>query len=215
MERRLVIFLILSFGILLGYSWLMQWLYPPRRRPLPQENQVAVAKPPTRRNRRPAVKKNVRRRRPRNRPPEKPAAKPEKAPPAIKAAPEPEAPEQWVTLGSAERRRSVPHAGHVDQPGGGRGADRVEQPALLRHRRPQRLPGPPGDGLGGCAARAVRCRSSAPARPPPRPDLKPGDVIKAVDGKAGLRPGIARSRLGRRRSPSRPCNSPSSARARS
>ncbi len=147
MERRFVIFLILSFGILLGSSWLMQWLYPPPPRPLEQQREVAAAKAPDKAKPAAGAKKEL--------PPAaaekaehaKPAAKPEKAPPAMQAAPEPEAPEQWVTLGSASDHDPYRMLVTLDSRGAALARIELSSTALSRHRRSQRLSGPPGDGL--------------------------------------------------------------------
>ncbi|MBU4398163.1 MAG: hypothetical protein KKE86_02375, partial [Planctomycetes bacterium] len=89
MERRFVLFLVLSFAILLGYSALMQRLNPPK----PQQ-QAAARKE----REQPSAKKPKA-----EIPVEKPRDKPA---PEIKAAiePEPEQLEQWVTLGSADHK---------------------------------------------------------------------------------------------------------------
>ncbi len=193
MERRLVIFCVLAFGILLGYSWLMQVLYPTRRHPAPPGKQVAVgeaadkAKPAAGgRGERPrtAVEKPSG---------AKPAANVEKVPPAIKAAPSPKA----GTMGHprlGQRRRSVPNAGHVGQPGGCRGAQRVEQPALSRHRRSQRLPRPPGHGR----ARTRQRLSGAGRRtwhPRRRSETETGRPDHGRQREIHLGPAVARSLL--------------------
>ena len=112
---------------------------------------------------------------------EKPAAKAEKAAPAIQAAPEPAAPEQWVTLGSADD--ADPYRMLVTLTNKGAAVARIELAApLLRHRRSQRLPGPFGDGFGaradGCLVQVV-----GPGTPAAEAGLKPGDVITSVNGK--------------------------------
>ncbi len=71
MERRFVLFLVLSFAILLGYSWLMQRLYPPHAGKPPQA--VAARQGRESRSRRPASKKE---------PPKPPAEKPAAEKPA-------------------------------------------------------------------------------------------------------------------------------------
>ena len=169
MERRLVLFLVLSFAILVGYS-LADAAAASAAAAEADAGPAAAGQRPRSRSRRPAAEKKPpsSRRRETGR---KPRSRRSRRSPRRRSSrrAEPETPEQWVTLGSADHERSVPHVGHADQQGGGRGADRVEQPALLRHRRPQRLPGPSGDGFGRARPTAARCRSSAPARPPPRP----------------------------------------------
>jgi YidC/Oxa1 family membrane protein insertase len=91
MERRLLLFVVTSVAVMIGYQVLIGWLYPPKPRPrqaaavAKQEAKAAAARP---QGEKPAAKK--------------PAEKPEKPGPQVKAPPEPEQPEQWVTLGSAD-----------------------------------------------------------------------------------------------------------------
>ena len=175
MERRFVIFLVLAFGILLGYSWLMQRLNPPPPRPPKQQGPIAArqavdkAKPPK------AVEKPTA---------EKAAAKPEKAAPAVKAAPEPETPDQWVTLGSADT--DDPYRMLVTLTNKGAAIVRTElnSPApgyfdiddrsgYLGHLVMDSTV--PSDG---CPVQVV-----GPGTPAAEAGLKPGDVINAVNGK--------------------------------
>ncbi len=98
MDRRFVLFLVLSFAILLGYSALTQHLFP--RRPLPPQAAGAAKEPAKAEPEKPKAKRAPEG--PGEKPGVKPAEKPEKAPPAIQAPPEPELPEKYVTLGSAD-----------------------------------------------------------------------------------------------------------------
>ena len=105
MERRFVLFLVLSFAILLGYSCAdaaVATRPSPRRQPLPARTARQARRKSRREAEKPAAKnaaskagrqagreaEEARRR-------EQGQAEPQ---------PEPEVPEQWVTLGSADRR---------------------------------------------------------------------------------------------------------------
>jgi YidC/Oxa1 family membrane protein insertase len=182
MERRFVIFLILSFGILLGSSWLMQRLYPPRPRPQWQERQVAAgkagekAKPPAAEKERPRAVVGK---------PDQgnPAAKAEKeAPPALHAAAEPEAAEQWVTLGSASDTDPYRMLVTLDSRGAAlarielssqRYCDIDDRSGYLGH-----LVMDSSVPANGCPVQIV-----GPGTPAAEAKLQVGDVIKAVDGK--------------------------------
>jgi len=102
MDRRFVLFLVLSFALLLGYSTLMQRLYPARRPPAASvAKQEPKAEPKKANAQKPAVK-DAAKQPGKKEPAEKAPGKAEKVAPAIQAAPQPELPEQWVTLGSAD-----------------------------------------------------------------------------------------------------------------
>lgn len=104
MERRFIAFLVIAFGILLLSSWLM-----PQRRP-PKRAEQAVAEESADKAKTPAGEKGAKKEGKDAAPKtaEKPEgeakspAKAEKAAPAMHAA-EPEQPEQWVSLGSADK----------------------------------------------------------------------------------------------------------------
>ena len=103
---------------------------------------------------------------------EKPAEEAAEKPPAKVAAGRGQAklPRRWVTLGSADPDRD-PYRMLVTLSNRGAAWSRIElsSSAIPRPRRPRRLPGPPRHG-GRCARTMVApCRSSAPARRPPRP----------------------------------------------
>ena len=86
MERRLVLFAVTAFAVILGYNLFIAWLFP--HKPPPPQAAAAHNEQP-----KPAAKPQQA---------EKPAPEKPRAAPEIKAAPEPEVPEQWVTLGSAD-----------------------------------------------------------------------------------------------------------------
>ena len=122
---------------------------------------------------------------------EKPAAKAEKAAPAIQAAPEPAAPEQWVTLGSADD--ADPYRMLVTLTNKGAAVARIElssprycdiddRSGYLGHLvMDSTLHG------DGCPVQVV-----GPGTPAAEAGLKPGDVIKTRQRESGHRPGIAR-----------------------
>ncbi len=103
MERRLVLFLVLAVAIMVGYTAVMEHFYPTPHRPrrvarMPEKAEKA---PPAEEAEKPA-EQPAEEKKPAEQPPEKPAETAEKPAAEIKAAPEPEAPEQWATLGSAD-----------------------------------------------------------------------------------------------------------------
>ncbi len=122
MEKRTVLFLVLSFAILVGYQALLAWLVPPPPRKPPGADAVAeaekepgegqpahadvAAKGESGEDRKPRTKDDrAEKPLPEERP--GPEAKPEEQqePAESKDAPEaaePEPPEQWITLGSAD-----------------------------------------------------------------------------------------------------------------
>jgi len=181
MERRFIIFLVLSFGILSGYYWLMQKLHPPRPH-LPQQQAQAAAdknhpkavtgkdkvKPKTEKTDKAASDKS--------------ATKPAKVAPAIQAAPEPEVSEQWITLGSADAE--APYRMLVTLTNRGAAVARIElsspyycdidyRGGYLGH-----LVMDPKSDAKGCPVQVV-----GPGTPAAEAGLKPGDVITAIDDK--------------------------------
>ncbi len=141
MERRFVLFLVLSFGILLLYSWLM----PMPSLPKQPQKQVA-AKEGEKGGGKTAEKSKAQPKPAAKQPAAKPAEKPKKPGPVIKANPQPAEPEQWITLGSADPED--PYRMLVTLTNKGAAVARIElnSPNLLRHRPSQRLSGPSGDG---------------------------------------------------------------------
>jgi YidC/Oxa1 family membrane protein insertase len=170
MERRFVVFLILSFVILVASSALM-----PKRKPAPQPapKQLAVdqeKKPtgPEADKKKPASTS------------EKPA---NKAASVIQAAPEPESPEQWVTLGSAAS--DSPYRMLVTLTTEGAAVARIElnsprycdiddRSGYLGH-----LILAPDPKNNGCRVRLV-----GPGTPAAEAGLKSGDIITAINQKS-------------------------------
>jgi YidC/Oxa1 family membrane protein insertase len=100
MERRIVIFLVIAFALLIGYNALLHRLNPPK----PQDGQIAAGQAD--KDKKPADAKKPDDEKSGKPKAEKPDAKkpdkPDKPAPEIKAVPEPEVPEQFVFLGSAD-----------------------------------------------------------------------------------------------------------------
>lgn len=176
MERRFILFLVLSFAILLGYHALM-----PQRRPPKQQAPVA-AKAPAEKAKPPAGAQSEKPKAAEKPGDGKPAAKPAKAAPVIRAAPEPEPPQQWVTLGSADE--TDPYRMLVTLTNKGAAVARIElssprycdvdnRSGYLGH-----LVMSPARHDGGCLVEVV-----GPGTPAAKAGVKPGDVIKTVDGK--------------------------------
>ena len=190
MERRFVLFLVLSFGILIGYSWLMQRIYPPKPRDVAAEagcrqtgrrqgKPATRRKPPTRRSRSPSQPPKAGRRQAGR----QGRREAENAAPANQGqAAEPEPPEQWVTLGSADP--NDPYRMLVTLTNKGAALVRVElnsprycdiddRSGYLGHLVMDSLR--PGKG---CPVQVV-----GPGTPAAEAGLKPGDIITAVGGK--------------------------------
>jgi YidC/Oxa1 family membrane protein insertase len=182
MERRFVIFIVLTIGILLGYSWLKMQLRPPRqdqRQGQLQADGKVAAKPK-------ADERKGEPKKPAEKPPEKtiakqPAAKDAKAAPVIQAAAEPESPEQWVTLGSGSE--ADPYRMLVTLTNKGAAVTRIELNSPhycdIDHRSGYlgHLVMDSAMQAGGCLVQVV-----GPGTPAAEAKLKPGDVLKAVNG---------------------------------
>ena len=173
MERRFVLFLILSFGILLSYSWLS-----PPRPARPRQQAQDAADRAADKAKRPADDED--------KTPDavvaKPATEPEKAAPTIKLPPEPEPSQQWITLGSADD--ADPYRMLVTLTNKGAAVARIElnsprycdidnRSGYLGH-----LIVDPEAAEDGCPVQVV-----GPGTPAAEAGLKSGDVIKAIDGK--------------------------------
>ena len=179
MERRFVLFLVLSFAILLGYYA----IFPPHRPPRRQGQAAAKGKGAAEKPKPPAGGEKEQSKASQKPAAEKPAAKAEKAAPAIQAAPEPAVPEQWVTLGSADD--ADPYRMLVTLTNKGAAVARIElssprycdiddRSGYLGHLvMDSALHG------NGCPVQVV-----GPGTPAAEAGLKPGDVIKTVNGKA-------------------------------
>lgn len=177
MERRFVIFLVLSFGILLGYSWLMPRPTPRPGKPVAQADREAAdkAKPPADEAKEPPKAPSE------PQPAEKALAEAEKAPPVIQSVPETDSPEQWVTLGSADDTDSNPYRMLVTLASKGAAVARIELSDKL-YRDIDDRSGYLGhlvmdsDAEGdGCPVQVV-----GPGTPAAEAGLKPGDLITAI-----------------------------------
>ena len=178
MERRFVLFLVMSFAILLGYSSLRQWLNPPK--PLPQ--QAADRKE---REQPPAKKREGEK--PLDRPLDRPVEKPRDEPapeikPAIKPAIEPESeqPEQWVTLGSADHKDPFRMLVTLTTKGAALARIELNNPRYCdidkRYGYLGHLTSTSDHEGNGCLVRFV-----GRGTPAAEAGLKPGDVLKAID----------------------------------
>jgi YidC/Oxa1 family membrane protein insertase len=184
-ERRFILFLVLSFGVLVGYSWLMQKLNPPPPRPVAAKDQ-----PPPADGDKAADAAD---KKPDGKSPEKPAEKPEPKPeqekpgrPAVKAPDEPEPPELCLTLGSADPdQKKNPYRMLVTLTNRGAAVARIELSSSrycdIDHRwgyLGNFTAGECPEG-NGCPVRVVGAGT-----PAAEAGLKPGDLIQALDDRA-------------------------------
>ncbi|MCD4726916.1 MAG: PDZ domain-containing protein, partial [Pirellulales bacterium] len=169
MERRFVLFLVLSFAILLGYSALMQQLNPPKPRQqaaAPKEHEQPSDKKPTAEK---PVDKST------DKPQDKPA-------PTIKAViePEPEQSEQWVTLGSADHKDPFRMLVTLTTKGAALARIELNDPRYRdideRYGYLGHLASTSDHEGNGCLVRFV-----GRGTPAARAGLEPGDVLKAID----------------------------------
>lgn len=169
MERRFVLFLVLSFAILLGYSSLRQWLNPPKPRQqaaAPKEHDQPSDKEPTAEK---PVDKST------DKPQDKPA-------PTIKAViePEPEQSEQWVTLGSADHKDPFRMLVTLTTKGAALARIELNDPRYCdideRYGYLGHLASTSDHEGNGCLVRFV-----GRGTPAARAGLEPGDVLKAID----------------------------------
>ncbi len=176
MERRLVTFFILAFLILSSWSW----FFPPQRPKPPKDHAAAVAKakPPGDQKEPAAVEKPSA-----EKPATESAAKPQPAAMAAAISPEPETPEQWITLGSADPKD--PYRMLVTLTNRGAALQRIElnsprycdvddRRGYLGH-----LVADETSHDGKCVVQVV-----GPGTPAAEAGIRPGDVIKSVRGKA-------------------------------
>ena len=201
MERRFVLFLVLSFAILVG----SQYLFSPRRNgpqgepPVAREDGVPKGKPGEKRAEQAAKKPaEIPGEKPKPKVEEKPAparAKPAEKPPKV-VPPEPETREKWVTLGSADPKE--PYRMLVTLTNRGAAVALVELNSARYHDLddakgemydrtgylgrivprpgPQEPPGPKTAKLpGGCLVQVV-----GPGTPAADAGLEPGDLIKEI-----------------------------------
>lgn len=177
MERRFVLFLVFSFGILLLSSLLM-----PTPPPRPKQAQKEVAtkekegakqgdKAPDKKTPKPAGEQ-----------PKAKAEKPEQPVAAIRAKPQPKVPEQRVMLGSADP--DTPYRMSVTLTNKGAAVERIELNSP-RYRDVDRRNGYLGHLALTSLAGGKGCQigSVGPGTPAAKADLRRGDVIKSFNGK--------------------------------
>ncbi len=172
MERRLVIFLVASFAFLLVYYR----LFPPHKPPAP-EPPVAAEKakqPAGKETEKPAAANKPKA--------EEPIAEAEKAAPAVQQAPEPKEPQQWIMLGSVDE--NDPYRMLVTLTNKGAAVERIEL-SSLRYCDIDDRSGYLGHLVMDPAANGKICRVQivGAGTPAAKAGIKPGDVIKSIDGK--------------------------------
>ena len=158
MERRLVLFAVTAFAMLAGLSGVYR---------VAVSATAAAAQAIAQRHEEAEGARESRNRRRSRRSPK--AQKPQAAP-ELKAPPEPEVPEQWVTLGSADE--NDPYRMLVTLSNRGAAVARIEL-SSPRYRDIDDRSGYLGHLVMDSSrftATGVRCSWSARARPPPRPD---------------------------------------------
>ncbi len=175
MERRFVLFVILSFGILLGHFALTAWLNPPKPEP---------PKPPMAAEKVPKLPKVPEKEEP-DKQPEKPAEVPEDEEPRLDVpAEQPEIPRRFVTLGSADP--ADPYRMLVTLTNKGAAVERVELS------NPKYLDMDDRSGYLGCLVidqpliddshrrKCCPVQVVGPGTPAAKAGLKPGDRIVAL-----------------------------------
>ena len=176
MERRYVLFFILSIGILLLYSWI---------RPLPslpkQPQKQVAAKEGEKGGGKTAEKSKAQPQPAAKQPAAKPVEKPKKPGPVIKANPQPAEPEKWITLGSADH--DDPYRMLVTFTNKGAAVARIELNSPnycdIDHR----------NGYFGhlvinprAAGKGCRVQVVGPGTPAAKAGIQPGDVITSFNG---------------------------------
>jgi len=176
MERRFILFLVLSFAILMGYWGLMQKLHPPKPRK-PLANKPAVEKIDDKQKSPPVDSKKQL-----DKAPKKSADAPKKTASEIKPVTEPKVSRQWVTLGSADHRD--PYRMLVTLTNKGAAVARIElnNPRYCdvdeRYGYLGQVIMEPGDRTEGCLVQVV-----GHGTPAAEAGLRPGDIIKALGEK--------------------------------
>ena len=187
MERRWILFFVITFGLLL----LFHALSPP---PPPKPALKQVAKQGEKAGGKAAEKdaeKNAGKNADKNKEQPKPAVKepaakqvekPEKPGPAIQAPPQPKVPEQWVTLGSADP--DDPYRMLVTLTNKGAAVPRIEL-SSPNYRDIDHRNGYLGHLVMNPRAAGKGCRVQVvgPGTPAAKAGLQPGDVIISFDGK--------------------------------
>ena len=182
MERRFVLFFVITFALLLGYNAWMQHLHPPKAQK-PLDGQVAVdqadknkappgdAKRPDKDSKEAAKKPTAEK--PETKKPEEPG----KTARRIKPPPEPEVPEQCVTLGSADPSSDNPFRMLVTLTNKGAAPVRIE---LNRYFDIDERCGYLGHVTNESDERGNGClvQIVGPGTPAAKAGLQPGDWIK-------------------------------------
>ncbi|MCE5266999.1 MAG: YidC/Oxa1 family insertase periplasmic-domain containing protein [Planctomycetaceae bacterium] len=181
MDRRFVLFLVLSFAILMGYSSVVQRYFPRKPPVAPQAPADHQAKTPAEKASTPKPAEQKPAEKTADKRVEKKAAKSEKASPAMHAATEPESAEKYVTLGSVDPDSSKnPYRMLVTLSTKGAALARVEL-SSDRYRDIDNRSGYLGslvlrdNGKTGGLVQVV-----GPGTPAAKAGLKPGDLLKAV-----------------------------------
>ena len=178
MERRFILFLVMSCAILLGYSALTRKMNPP---PKPRP----VAEKPADKDK--SDKKEPKAAEPQpDKPLDQPAdAEPDKPAPTIQAnvEPDPEQPEQWVTLGSADPKEPFRMLVTLTTKGAALARIELNDPRYCdideRYGYLGYLASTTDAEGNGRLVRFV-----GPGTPAAEAGLKPGDVLKAIDANA-------------------------------
>ena len=199
MERRFVLFLVLSFTILVGYSYLMQKLHPPPpEKAKDRKQQQQLADQPDDAGQRPGdpqpddaegaedqPEPAEDQAKPAEEAPAEQVEKPEKAVPQL-AAPQPRIPPAWLTLGSADPKS--PYRMLVTLTNKGAPVVRIQMNSARFHDLEDRrgylghvvVDGSlqKADDTEGCPVQVV-----GPGTPADEAGLRPGDLITAVGTK--------------------------------
>ncbi|MBN1393592.1 MAG: membrane protein insertase YidC [Pirellulales bacterium] len=191
MERRFILFLVLSFAVLFGYSALLR-----RNQPPVQPKQQAVADREKKEDEQPPgpMPEEVK---PTDEPAVAPHEEPEKKTPAVIAPapePEPEHPERWVTLGSADHDEPFRMLVTLTTKGAALARVELNDP---RYRNVDERYGFLGHVASHCDKEGNGCRVRFVGRGTPADEagLKSGDLLKALDGHAVSGPGSLRAVL--------------------
>lgn len=179
MERRFVLFVVLSILILIGNLWLQTVLHPPQKVPPGQkaneqgENQVAAGKAQGAEGDAAQA--------------DQAAAKPPAAEPAKAAAPgaaeAPEARPQWFTLGSADPDEKNPYRLLLTLTNHGAAVERIET-SSPRFRDFEDRSGYLGHLAAADVPQGVMVNVVGPGTPAAAAGLQPGDIITAVEGQS-------------------------------
>jgi YidC/Oxa1 family membrane protein insertase len=200
MDKRFLMFLLLSLAVIWGNGLLIGWLQGPRQQAADQEVAVQPAEPKAKDQ--PGAAKDAPKESAPDSAPAVEATEPAADVPALVAPPKPDIAEQWLTLGSADP--ASPYRMLVTLTTRGAAVARIElnsdrfrnledQAGYLGHLAATTTDG----GNPGCLVQVV-----GPGTPADRAGLKPGDVLLSlnhakVQGPASLREALAQTRPGK------------------